>query len=190
MAWLLPDCGKGALWACFRISLMGAALGGLYGILHDQVTYTLSEEYFTKLKFEQFAFMNLGWHPRVFVGGIGLMATWWVGLITGWLIARAGIHAHGGLLPLKTFGKLALLLVGVVVTSAILGYGFGWFFYEARQEHWAWVGPLLQVEDVERFARVGYAHNFVYVGGVVGTVICMVWAKRLVKSSSQRQASD
>ena len=30
----------------------GAMLAGVYGILHDQVTYTISEEYFTRFKFD------------------------------------------------------------------------------------------------------------------------------------------
>ncbi len=29
-------------------------LSGLYGIIHDQISYTVSPEYFTKFKFQQF----------------------------------------------------------------------------------------------------------------------------------------
>src|SRR6186997_828491 len=70
------------------ISAVGALIAGAYGILHDQVTYTLSEEYFTKFKAEQFRWADLGWPPRVFVAEIGFLATWWVGFVAGWFLAR------------------------------------------------------------------------------------------------------
>jgi hypothetical protein len=31
-------------------------IAGLYGIIHDQITYSISPEYFTKFKYRQFGF--------------------------------------------------------------------------------------------------------------------------------------
>jgi hypothetical protein len=49
----------------FGLAVMGALIAGAYGILHDQISYTISPEYFTKLKFEQFHYANFwprgGW---------------------------------------------------------------------------------------------------------------------------------
>ena len=70
------------------IAGIGALIAGLYGIVHDQVTFTLSADYFYRLKFVQFRFADFGLPVRVFVGIIGFLATWWVGLIAGWLLAR------------------------------------------------------------------------------------------------------
>lgn len=42
------------------IILIAPIIGGLYGILHDQLTYTISPEYYTKFKFYQFGLMDLG----------------------------------------------------------------------------------------------------------------------------------
>ena len=36
------------------VAAVGSVLAGVYGIFHDQVTYAISPEYFTKLKFDQF----------------------------------------------------------------------------------------------------------------------------------------
>lgn len=66
----------------------GGVLAGLYGIVHDQLTYSIGPEYFTKLKFEQFRWANLGLPPRVLVAEIGFLATWWVGAIAAWFLAR------------------------------------------------------------------------------------------------------
>ncbi len=71
------------------IVLMCVAAAVLYGIVHDQITARVCVEYFT-----------IG-HPPIFgtddptlLGiGWGIIATWWVGLILGILlavIARAG----------------------------------------------------------------------------------------------------
>ena len=60
----------------FGISLVGALVGGIYGIVHDQVTYTISPEYFTKMKFNQFYYANYGFSDRIFAGTIGFLATW------------------------------------------------------------------------------------------------------------------
>ena len=43
----------------FIISIFIAVLlAGIYGMLHDQVTYSISPEYFTVFKFEQFGFQD------------------------------------------------------------------------------------------------------------------------------------
>ena len=45
------------------IAALGAVLAGCYGALHDQISYTISPEYFTKVKFEQFRYADFGWPP-------------------------------------------------------------------------------------------------------------------------------
>ena len=57
-------------------------LAGLYGIIHDQVTYSMSTEYFTKFKFIQFG-IGQAVPYRLGVSLVGLFATWWTGLIIG-----------------------------------------------------------------------------------------------------------
>ena len=71
---------------------LGALIAGIYGIIHDQITYRLSESYFTEFKFHQFASNdprslftpNFAYADRIFVAVIGFLATWWVGLFAGW----------------------------------------------------------------------------------------------------------
>src|ERR1043166_5997270 len=55
-------------------ALLGALLAGTYGVVHDQVTYSISAEYFTRLKFSQFQRADFGFPPRVFVAEIGFLA--------------------------------------------------------------------------------------------------------------------
>ena len=73
---LIPRFPLRRLPAMLAIAALGAVLASLYGILHDQLTCTISPEYFTRLKFQQFAWANIGRPPRVFVAEIGLLASW------------------------------------------------------------------------------------------------------------------
>lgn len=66
------------------IVIITPIIGGLYGILHDQLTYSISPEYYTKFKFYQFGLMDMGNeaifpNPRIEVSAVGFMATWWMG---------------------------------------------------------------------------------------------------------------
>ena len=89
--------------AMIRITALSAIMAGCYGMLHDQVSYTISPEYFTKMKFHQFAWADIGWPPRVFASVIGFLASWWVGLIGGWLLARLGLAKLAEQGPWKYF---------------------------------------------------------------------------------------
>ena len=82
VAWLPDTLG---------LSVVGALFAGLYGIPHDQVTYSISSDYFTDLKFAQFHYANFGLPRRIFVAEIGFLATWWVGFFAAWFIARLTI---------------------------------------------------------------------------------------------------
>src|SRR5438046_38428 len=88
---LFPRFPIKRLPAMARIALLGAALAGPYGAVHDQISFSLSPEYFTKMKFLQFSWADFGWPPRVFASEVGFLATWWVGLFGGWFVARAGL---------------------------------------------------------------------------------------------------
>lgn len=89
MSIFYPKITLHGLLVTLGYALMGALIAGLYGTVHDQITYSISLEYFTRLKFAQFHYAEFGLPPRVFVAAIGFLATWWVGFIAGWFIAIA-----------------------------------------------------------------------------------------------------
>jgi hypothetical protein len=60
---LYPRFPANRLPAMTRIALLGAVVAGGYGAAHDQASYAISPEYFTKLKFRQFAYADFGWPP-------------------------------------------------------------------------------------------------------------------------------
>ena len=83
------------LIALILLLIIAPILGGVYGIVHDQITYTISNEYYSKFKFIQFGLDNWGMgenigtentpeiklnNPRIGAAIVGFLATWWVGM--------------------------------------------------------------------------------------------------------------
>src|SRR6185503_8995132 len=88
LKYLIPRIAWIDVPAMIGIAIVGSIIAGFYGVLHDQITYSISPEYFTKFKFKQFEYANFGLGDRIFVSTIGFLATWWVGFIAAWFLAR------------------------------------------------------------------------------------------------------
>jgi hypothetical protein len=88
LKYIVPRIAIADLRSMLGVALIGAVLAGVYGIVHDQITYSISPEYFTNLKFNQFHYADFGLGDRAFVATIGFLATWWVGMIIAWFLAR------------------------------------------------------------------------------------------------------
>ena len=162
------------------VAIAGALIAGSYGVIHDQVTYSISNEYFTKFKFYQFQGADPGLEsPRVFVGIIGFLATWWVGLVAGWMLARFAVTGRASILPLSLILKH---FPAIVLTPLVFGFaGWGWGQYRRKtgyDDGWLdWMSDL-QVVDQEAFMTVGYIHNFGYAGALVGLIIALLFLYR------------
>lgn len=178
--WLVPSVPFRMLPRMLGIACLGAGIAGTYGVIHDQITYTLSEEYFTRLKFDQFRYADFGLHPRVHVAEIGFLATWWVGFFSAWFLARIAVPAWPGKQAMKRcMGGILLILVCTFV-AAWIGNGIG-LHRPANDEAWQEFCDPLGVVDVPAFVRVAHIHLAGYVGalvGLVGALGMMLWQRR------------
>ena len=114
MNFLFPRIRLAWLPAMLGYSALGGLLAGLYGIVHDQITYSISSEYFTRLKFAQFSYADFGFPPRILVGEIGFLATWWVGFFAAWFMARLAVPD----LPPAAVFRLVLRGIAIVFACA------------------------------------------------------------------------
>lgn len=157
--------------------ILAPLIAGVYGILHDQLTYTLSPEYYTRFKFFQFGFAIEGTeaifpYPRIQVSWVGFLATWWVGLYLGLVLSLIGLRHK----PAKRMFRLVLWAIFITMGVALLTGGLGWFygkFYLVRQSLNWWFPKGLQ--DKQNFIAVGSMHNFSYLGGLIGLVFGTVF---------------
>jgi hypothetical protein len=165
------------------ISCLGALIAALYGVVHDQVTYTISPEYFTRLKFQQFSYADFGLPVRVYVAEIGALATWWVGFAAGWFMARIVMprRASNSLLLLVLRGFTMML--GSAFLAGVIGYLYGAFReITPANSGLADFAESIGVKDIPAFVRVAYIHNAGYLGGLIGLIIAIVILRRKVRS--------
>ncbi|HLX96234.1 MAG TPA: signal peptide-containing protein [Verrucomicrobiae bacterium] len=156
--------------------LFAVVLSGLYGMLHNQISYTVSPEYFTKFKFRQFGFVDLQLPDRVRASMVGFLASWWMGIPIGLLVGAVGF-IHSG--PRRMF-KVSLWSFAVVVAFTLLvglcGLLYGYF--ETRTinlaDYQGWYIPD-DVINLRRFLCAGYMHNASYLGGTLAIFVAWVF---------------
>lgn len=147
-------------------------IGGLYGILHDQLTYTISPEYYTKFKFYQFGLVDTGNeailpNPRVEVSVVGFLATWWMGIPIGLILGLVGLIHKDNIQMLNATMKAIVLTVIVTFATGLIGLIYGKFYLAETGVDW-WLPENLI--DIKNFIAVGSMHNFSYLGGLNGLI--------------------
>jgi len=159
-------------------AFLGAVIAGAYGIVHDHITFSIGPEYFTKLKFDQFAWANLQLGDRFFVSCIGFLATWWVGLIVGWVLARRLVPNQQ-----RATARRKILRGFAIVFTTGIAFGLGGYFYgllggsDGDYSDWAFALRRIEIDDMWSFVRVAYIHNAGYLGGLVGLVLTFFFVK-------------
>lgn len=161
-----------------KIILLSIAAAVTYGIVHDQITARICVEYFT-----------IG-HPPIFgtegpmlLGvGWGILATWWVGLFLGVLLAVA---ARAGKIPKRNAASLVMPIAALMLVSAcgaVLAGLLGWMLASRGVVHL--IEPLASRVPSDKhvaFLADGFAHSasygFAFLGGLV--LLAIVWRSRL-----------
>jgi hypothetical protein len=156
-----------------------------YGIIHDMITAHLCVEYFTIghpriIKSESPILLALTW---------GFIATWWVALPMGLLIA--GFNQFGKKPSLEyaevlhLILKLILIMFGIALLSGIVGYVL-------TELNIIKLIPRLaeQMDSTKhsKFLSAGWAHAASYLSGVIGTmIICrIIFKKRRGKTTNKQ----
>jgi len=152
-------------------------LAGIYGVLHDEFTYTISNEYFTKFKFYQFELADGGKeailpNPRLAVAVVGFMATWWTGIFIGFGHALTGLIQKDAKTMLRVIIHATLITILTAIIVGLIGLVYGRFYLSNVGVNW-WLPDNLV--DKKSFIMVGSMHNFSYLGGVIGLIIGIIY---------------
>ena len=161
-----------------RIALTGALFAGAYGAIHDQISFAISSEYFTRMKFRQFHWADVGLPPRAFASVVGALATWWVGLIAGWVLARIGLDrvAPGSRAPLQR-SAFAIILIFTAITGT-LGALIGLAISRGELSGWAPYRDAYALHDLPGFVIVAWLHGSGYFGAALGLLVAALKVRR------------
>jgi hypothetical protein len=189
----VPDAHRpGYLMKKFLIYvvIVGLAMfiAGLYGIVHDQISYTVAPEYFTKFKFRQFGFTEMPLPERVRASIVGFLASWWMGIPIGLLVGAVGF-IHSGVHRMLQVSLLSMgLAAGFTLLFGLGGLFYGWFqtSHINISEYRGWYLPE-DVTDLRRFLCAGYMHNSSYLGGMLSILVAWVF-QIAVKVRTRRAA--
>lgn len=164
--------------------ICGCLIAGLYGAVHDQISYTVSPEYFHSFKFDQFGIEG-DIRNRFGAAVVGFLASWWVGLIIGVPILLIGLVVPGHRAYARHFLIACLIVIGTALVMGLGALTYGFVAYsDGNIPDWA---QRETVKDQLSFARVGLLHEFSYDGGYTGMVIACLYV--LVSGIRQRRAA-
>jgi hypothetical protein len=155
-------------------TIVSCLIAGVYGAVHDQLSFSLSPDYFFAFKFEQFRIATI-WPPRVGAAIVGWMASWWTGLLVGPSLFLSGTRAAGESPSVETMSRALGITLATMMTCGGLALAIGRLL--PIDESWR-VGLPPGVTDVGAFVRVGMLHDASYLGGVLGTLAGVVFVVR------------
>jgi len=147
---------------------LGCLFAGLYGALHNQISYTVSPEYFTRFKFPQMSIPE-SLPERVGAAIVGVLASWWMGLVIGVFVIPVALRMPDArtffAATLRAYAVVAMttLVVGLLALAAAF-----LLIDEETVDHFMRFAN--EIEDNVAFARAGTIHNFSYLGGLIGIV--------------------
>ena len=178
MKWeiLFPRISLSSFFTLLGLTLAGGLTAGIYGILHDQITYTLSPEYFTRFKFGQFYDVDPGLGNRAFAGVIGFLATGWIGAILGWFYGR--LSMCGGKPNVRETMRALILTLAITGAFGFGGFLYATFTFDKKRESWSEWQEAYRIEDIASFYRVGIVHNMGYIGGFAGGIPSVILLRR------------
>ncbi len=183
------------LGAFVLLVALAVLIAGVYGALHNQISYTVSPEYFTKFKFEQFGLLDLRLPDRIRASIVGFLASWWMGIPIGILVSVAGFIHPGYRRMIRV--SLWSFLVVMAVTLLVGLWGLVNAYVETASVNVGnshpWYAPG-DVIDRRRFYCAGSMHDSSYLGGVLGMFVAWIFhivvrLRTWSRSRSQRRAA-
>lgn len=167
---------------------LSISAAGLFGVVHNQISYTVSPEYFTKFKFEQFGLTDAAIPERVRASTVGFLASWWMGIPIGVLAGLAGFIQPN----YRRMLRVSLWsIVTAMVFTLLFGLGglvYGWLqtrhIDAAAYSDWYIPNNLV---NLRRFLCAGYMHNASYLGGTISILVAWIF-QGIAKAQAPRTA--
>ena len=156
-------------------TVVACLIAGVYGALHNQVSYTVSPEYFHRFKFIQFR-VHDEWQNRWGAAVVGWRAAWWTGLLFGPPMVIITLRrCHSKSLP-RIMGVAFLVAVVVDVICGLGTLAAASILVDDQSFRDVWIPHGVQHRAA--FLRSGIMHDASYAGGLLATMVgCLAIVK-------------
>ncbi|MGI3185483.1 hypothetical protein [Nioella aestuarii] len=152
------------LFALPFLLVLACLLAGTYGMVHNQISYTVGPDYFHAFKFHQFNIAEALPH-RVGAAIVGWRASWWMGLVIGVPIAALSLAMPTARQMFGAFVKAALVVVTITLVLGVAS-----LLVPTDPSQYRLFHIPAAVEDVQGFVRAGLMHDTSYLAGMIGLV--------------------
>ncbi len=170
----------------FPVALIfSCLLGGLYGALHNQISFAVSLEYFTEVKFLQFEVPSILYNS-LGASYVGFLASWWMGLIIGVPLYLLALFIPGLEKAIRSYLIAACLVVGVTLATGLMALAVGYVIYSP--DHMPSLVEQAGFGNPVGFARAMNMHNFSYMGGILGLICAVIYL--IIVNVRVRKPSD
>lgn len=164
------------VYCSILLILLTALVAGAYGMLHNQLTYSIAPEYFTKIKFPAFGIdVDRIGGPRQGAACVGFISTWWVGALAALCLSLAGMIHPDRIMFSRTVRALGFMLA-VAVLFGLLGWGIGEL--TVRLSDWA-AAMEDRFEFPGKVLAVQIMHTSSYLGGLIGLIVGFIDIRRV-----------
>lgn len=143
--------------------ISGGIIGGIYGAIYDQITFSISPEFFTKFRFPLYKIDTASerWGAAI----VGFLNASKTGLIIGLILSLCGLIT-------KDYKKMFKYTMQAFFITLLLAFLIGMIGYSvSRLDGQRLPDPDLNIQDVVAFRTVENMNNFSYAGGVIGMFI-------------------
>lgn len=159
---------------CFCAMFAAAA----FGVLHNQISFTIGASYFYDVKFAQFD-IDPVLQNRIGAGVVGALASWWMGLLMGLPAFALGLFTQAGRRRYFHAGLNAIwVATSITGIGAFVGLSFG---YIADINTLVGYLPMIDAfSDPIGFVRAAIMHEASYFGGIIGALAALyvMWRER------------
>ena len=171
---------------CIGIVLVAFACGlaGLYGMAHNQISFTFAPAYFHDLKFDQFRIPTSNrnaWGAAM----IGWQASWWMGGILGIALFLLGFRIKIHRIFVSAFLRSAFFVVIVTLALGVLAFTAARLFLRVEMiPEWL---RLYGSNSPLEFAQAAIMHETSYLAACISLFIAMLTIQRRAVKRDQRR---
>lgn len=153
------------------IIILSIVIASLFGAIHNQISYSVSSEFFRNFLFGQFGIDELNIHnDRLAASIVGIIGSYWVGLILGIIHSIIFIFLKTAD-NFKNIINAILINIGLAFIGSFISYIISKFFTVENSGVFIDFG----IQNPQNYIEAAYMNTGSYFGGIFGLIIGIIY---------------